>query len=317
MPYRSRSPTASPLNKQKPPPAGTGDGHDNREESSVSELDRTNGGLVFAADGELFTSSLIIAAETGNEHTSVMKLIKENGDDLIDVGLVRFQIRPRPEGQHGGGDVQYAELDEPAATLLMTYLRNSPVVKDLKKRLVGGFYKMRQLLAVDLSDPLAEIEAANARSQKAVEIARFERNRAEKAERRADVESRHRKAIEGGDGILLTDFGKKYFSEVRHTDFFEHLYAKKWLIDQRGTRINDHGEVRDGHDHRKPTYKGRPFIYEHDTGNHGGKRRFQSRVRPQREVDLRDALAAEGLPVNEHSTGLVLISSDELKGIGA
>lgn len=171
--------------------------------------------------------------------------------------------------------------------------------------------------ALDLSDPLAAIEAATARTSQAIEIAKAERVRADKAERRAEVESRHRKAIEGGDGILLTDFGKKYFSEVRHTDFFEHLYAKKWLIDQRGTRINDHGEVRDGYDHRKPTYKGRPFIYEHDTGNHGGKRRFQSRVRPQREVELRDALAAEGLPVNEHSTGLVLISSDELKGIGA
>lgn len=137
------------------------------------------------------------------------------------------------------------------------------------------------------------------------------------AEKKVEVEQRHRRAIEGGDGILLSDFGKKYFSEVRHTDFFEHLYQKKWLIDQRGTRTRPDGEVRDGHDHRKPTFKGRPFIYEHDTGVHGGQRRFQPRVRPQREIEFRDALAAEGLPVNEHSTGLVLISNDELKGIGA
>lgn len=137
------------------------------------------------------------------------------------------------------------------------------------------------------------------------------------AEKKVEVEQRHRRAIEGGDGILLSDFGKKYFSEVRHTDFFEHLYKKKWLIDQRGTRVRPGGEVRDGHDHRKPTYKGRPFIYEHDTGVHGGQRRFQPRVRPQREIELRDALAAEGLPVNQHSTGLVLITNDELKGVGA
>lgn len=170
---------------------------------------------------------------------------------------------------------------------------------------------------LDLSDPIAAIEAAHAQAGQAIEVAKAERARAEKAERQVEIEQRHRRAIEGGDGILLTDFGKKYFSEVRHTDFFEHLYAKKWLIDQRGTRINAHGEVRDGHDHRKPTYKGRPYIYEHDTGTHGGQRRFQSRVRPQREIELRDALASEGLPVNTHSTGLVLITNDELKGLGA
>lgn len=66
-------------------------------------------------------------------------------------------------------------------------------------------------------------------------------------------------------------------------------------------------------DHRKPTAKGRPYIYDHDTGNYGGKRRFQPRVRPQKEIELRDALAAEGLPVNEHSTGLITVSRDQLE----
>jgi ASC-1-like (ASCH) protein len=181
--------------------------------------------------------------------------------------------------------------------------------------LVGGFYAMRKMLAgeLDMSDPLAALQSATTRTQQAIEIAMSERARADKAEQRVEVEQKHRRAIEGGDGILLTDFGKKYFSEVRHTDFFEHLYKKKWLIDQRNTRINAEGEVRDGYDHGKPSFKGRPFIYEHDRGTHGGKRRFQSRVRPQREVELRDALAAEGLPVNAHSSGLVLISNAELE----
>lgn len=143
--------------------------------------------------------------------------------------------------------------------------------------------------------------------------AEAEAERADKAEKQVDVEQRHRHAIEAGDGILLSDFGKKYFSEVRHTDFFEHLYAKKWLIDQRGTRVRPNGEVRNGHDHGKPTYKGRFFIYEHDDGTHGGKRRFRSRVRPQREIELRDALAAEGLPVNTHSSGLVQFDRAELE----
>lgn len=200
--------------------------------------------------------------------------------------------------------------DKPEAATFRRWI-TSEVLPQIRRT---GQYGVPEL---DLSDPIAAIEAVREREGRALELAKSERARADKAEKQVEIEQRHRRAIEGGDGILLTDFGKKYFSEVRHTDFFEHLYAKKWLIDQRGTRVNAYGEVRDGHDHRKPTYKGRPFIYEHDTGNHGGKRRFQSRVRPQMEIELRDALAAEGLPVNTHSTGLVLITNDELKGLGA
>ncbi|WVX88606.1 antirepressor [Gordonia phage CheeseTouch] len=171
--------------------------------------------------------------------------------------------------------------------------------------------------AVDLSDPLAVIEAETARTRKAVEIARGQQIRAEKAERKLAVEQKHRQAIEGGDGIDPTTFGKKYFSEVRKTDFDVHLYEHGYLIDQRGTRINANGEKRDGYDHRKPTAKGRRYFYAHDNGTYGGRRRFVPRVRPQQEIALRDALAAEGLPVNEHTSGLVLLSSSEMRELGA
>jgi hypothetical protein len=171
--------------------------------------------------------------------------------------------------------------------------------------------------AIDLSDPLAVIEAESARVQKAVEIARGERIRADKAERKLEVEQRHRQAIEGGDGIDPTTFGKKYFSEVPARKFDDHLYSHGYLINQRNTRVRPDGEIRDGYDHRKPTAKGRKYFYPHDNGNHGGRRRFTPRVRPQMEIALRDALAAEGLPVNEHSTGLILITRDELKELGA
>ncbi|MFC9767772.1 hypothetical protein [Rhodococcus jostii] len=167
--------------------------------------------------------------------------------------------------------------------------------------------------AIDFNDP----DTALDKIIELASIAKFERAARIKAERRVEVERRHRSAIEGGDGIHLTDFGKKYFSEVPARKFDEHLYSRNWLIDQRNTRVRPDGSIRDGYDHRKPTAKGRPFIYDHDQGNYGGKRRFQPRVRPQKEIELRDALAAEGLPVNTHSTGLILISNDELKGLGA
>lgn len=170
---------------------------------------------------------------------------------------------------------------------------------------------------VDMSDPLAVIEAESARVAKAVEIARAEREQRIKAQQKLAAEQKHRAAIEGGDGIDLTTFGKKYFSEVRKTDFDKHLYTHGYLINQRNTRKRADGSLADGYDHRKPTAKGRRFIYAHDSGTHGGRRRFTPRVRPQQEIALRDALAAEGLPVNEHSSGLVLLTADDLKELEA
>lgn len=144
-----------------------------------------------------------------------------------------------------------------------------------------------------------------------------ERARREVAEKRGDALARHKQAIEGGDGISVTDFGKKYFSETPAKQFQAHLYEHGWQIKQLNTREMPDGKFKNGHDHGKPTAKGRPYIYNHDGGNYGGRRRFTPRVRPQAEVEFRDRLAAEGLTPNEHSTGLVLISNDELREIGA
>ncbi|MDM3894799.1 Rha family transcriptional regulator [Mycobacterium intracellulare] len=274
--------------------------------------------LVFVGDdGQPFTTSVVIATETGNQHKNVLELVRTYQDDLQEIGRVAFETRPF-ETAGGVQRREVAVLDEQASALLMTYLKNTAVVRIFKKRLVAGFYAMRQQVMEHTVDvqPLTPLEYAR-RLVDAEERAEAAAEAQAKAEKQVEIEQRHRRAIEGGDGILLTDFGKKYFSEVRQTDFFEHLYRKNWLIDQRGTRVRRDGEVRNGRDHGKPTYKGRPYIYEHDQGLHGGKRRFHSRVRPQKEIELRDALSAEGLPVNTHSTGLVLISNDELKGLGA
>lgn len=99
--------------------------------------------LVLVTDsGIATTTSLVIADGTENEHRTVLQLIRNNLSDFEEFGLVAFEMRPRPQGQHGGADVQYAVLNEEQATLLMTYMRNSTVVKDFKKRLVRAFYDM-------------------------------------------------------------------------------------------------------------------------------------------------------------------------------
>ena len=106
----------------------------------------TTGGATLvqvADDGVPVTTSLIIAAETGNQHKNVLGLIRDNLADLNDVGMVAFETRVA--GQSPNPTV-VASLDEAAAALLLTYLRNTPKIKAFKKALVAEFYAMRDML---------------------------------------------------------------------------------------------------------------------------------------------------------------------------
>lgn len=154
---------------------------------TFAALERTSP-IVEVNAGVPTTTSMRVANGTQVQHKNVLELIRANLGDFEEFGLVAFETRPRPDGQHGGGDVQVAILNEEHATLLLTYMRNSAIVRDFKKRLVREFWKLRRGGEVlDLSDPIAAIEAANTRSQQAIEIAKAERARAELAEAEAKV----------------------------------------------------------------------------------------------------------------------------------
>ncbi|MFJ9533322.1 Rha family transcriptional regulator [Herbaspirillum sp. NPDC101396] len=113
------------------------------------------GDLVQLKDGEAVTTSLAIAEGTANSHEAVIKLVRTYPTDLEQFGLVRFEIRPRSPGQHGGADVQYALLNEQQSALIIAYMRNSEIVRRFKVALIKGFYEMRTKLTA--SDPLAEL----------------------------------------------------------------------------------------------------------------------------------------------------------------
>lgn len=104
--------------------------------------------LVTVHDGTPTTTSLVVAEGTDNEHRAVLQLIRDNLNDFNEFGLVAFKMRPRPEGQHGGGAAQIAVLNEDHAILLITYMRNSAVVREFKKRLVHAFRELRNGAAV-------------------------------------------------------------------------------------------------------------------------------------------------------------------------
>jgi len=125
--------------------------------SGIAKTDPTMSSvdLVIVYGEELVTTTEAIAAGTGNEHASVIALVRKYRKDLEEFGLVRFEIEPRKAGQHGGGDVEYAVLNEQQSTLLLTYMRNSEIVRQFKKTLVHKFFEMRTKLRNTMVDPLA------------------------------------------------------------------------------------------------------------------------------------------------------------------
>lgn len=137
------------------------------------------------------------------------------------------------------------------------------------------------------------------------------------AESRAEEGEQFKRAIEGGDGLNIRLFHKKYFSTVPEHVFFEHLYSKSLLIDQRGKgslRTNGPraGTYRDGSQHRQPTYKGKRYFYMHGARDKTGVRRENTHVRPgQPELALRDLLVSQGIPANENTNGMYALTSRE------
>lgn len=138
----------------------------------------------------------------------------------------------------------------------------------------------------------------------AEERAEVEAARADQATQRAEHAERKFAEFEGGPGITLTTFHKKYFSEVPERAFFSHLYDKGYLIDQRGQGTWDEKRQshKDGPQHFEPSYLGKPYLYLHEAGIHGGKRRFKTLVRPgDPELLFKERLVKDGLRGNQHT----------------
>ncbi|WP_375676468.1 MULTISPECIES: Rha family transcriptional regulator [unclassified Bartonella] len=96
-------------------------------------------------DGIAVTTSLKIAGGMGNSHATVIKLVRQNIEDLEEFGRVGFEISPF--GTKGGRQKRViAILNEPQATLLMTYMRNNDTVRAFKKALVKAFYDLKKQL---------------------------------------------------------------------------------------------------------------------------------------------------------------------------
>ena len=101
--------------------------------------------LVFIKRNDAFTDSMTIAEATDNQHKSVVALIKSHKESLESFGKIEFSDFKSTNSRRGR-PVKICYLNEPQATLLITFLDNSDKVVDFKTELVRQFYAMRKIL---------------------------------------------------------------------------------------------------------------------------------------------------------------------------
>lgn len=97
-------------------------------------------------ENEPFTTSEIVAQCAGVERHTVQQLCVKYQGDLEEFGRVAFEMRPL-QTRGGVQKVKVYHLNEQQATLLITYLQNTPQVRAFKKELVRQFFLMRDKLS--------------------------------------------------------------------------------------------------------------------------------------------------------------------------
>lgn len=104
--------------------------------------------IVSIANGQAVTTTPAIALGTQLEHKSVIQLVRNYLTDLEEFGRVTFEMAPF-ETAGGTQRREIALLNEQQATLLLTYMRNSDIVRTFKKRLVKAFWELAKALNPD------------------------------------------------------------------------------------------------------------------------------------------------------------------------
>ncbi len=99
--------------------------------------------VIVTDDGELRATSKAIARGMGQQHKSVLQLIKDNEADLADFGFV--VLKTTNSGGRGRPGQQVL-LNEPQAAFLISLMRNTDEVKAFKKSLIHEFFRMREAL---------------------------------------------------------------------------------------------------------------------------------------------------------------------------
>lgn len=104
----------------------------------------------------VYTTNEIVAKYTGVDIHTIERLTRKHKDELSVFGKLGFENRPLSSGQKQ----KIWHYNEPQATLLITFMRNTPAVIEFKSNLVMAFYSQRKELA-DKTIALANIKPVN------------------------------------------------------------------------------------------------------------------------------------------------------------
>ena len=115
--------------------------------------------LVILKGNDVFTNSWVIAEGTGNSHRAIKSIVDKYSDDFKEFGKLSYhskwfenekQKKIFSDNSKGVSrektKLEVILLNEPQATLLITYLRNTEQVRRFKKNLVFEFYRMRDFI---------------------------------------------------------------------------------------------------------------------------------------------------------------------------
>jgi phage regulator Rha-like protein len=109
--------------------------------------------LVETRGQRAWTTSEIVADGCGIRHKNLLAMLRKYAGEFSELGLLAFETRPRLPGQHGGGETEYAVLNEDQATFAITLFRNTPVVLRFKLALVKAFRRALDQIARDFANP--------------------------------------------------------------------------------------------------------------------------------------------------------------------
>jgi len=129
--------------------------------TAVTMIERSDhmDNLVILKGEDVFTDSWVIAEGTGNSHRAIKSIVNKYSDDFKEFGKLSYHSKwfenekqkkvfsdNSKEVGREKTKIEVILLNEPQATLLITYLRNTEQVRRFKKNLVFEFYRMRDFI---------------------------------------------------------------------------------------------------------------------------------------------------------------------------
>jgi len=186
--------------------------------------------IVTLNNGQAVTTSLAIAEGTENEHASVIKLVRTYQADLSEFGRVGFEIAPF-ETAGGMQSREVAILNEQQATLLLTYMRNSEIVRRFKMHLVKAFFELAKATKPAdpmemLSNPAAMRNLLLGYTEKVIEL------ESELEETKPKAQALDRLATVSDGSLCITDAAKQL--QMRPKDLFACLSINQWIYRRTG-----------------------------------------------------------------------------------